>query len=57
MKDKEPVKPLIGVGTQLEISGHSAVITAITKEGVQCKVANHTVVMDFDKIVLALQPK
>jgi hypothetical protein len=55
MKDKEPVTPLIGIGTTLEVSGHPAIVTSITKEGVECKVAKHIVVLDFDKIVLALQ--
>jgi hypothetical protein len=48
---KEAMKPLIGVGTELEVSGHNAVVTAITREGVECKVAKQTVVLDFDKIV------
>ena len=48
---KEPVKPLIGKGTTLEVSGHPAVVTGITKEGVECKVANRIVVLDFEKIV------
>ena len=54
MKAKEPVTPLIGIGTKLEISGHPGVVTAITREGVECRVADNIVVLDFDKIVANL---
>jgi hypothetical protein len=55
MKNTESMKPLIGVGTILEISGHQGIVKSITREGVECCVANHMVVLDFDKITAALQ--
>jgi len=49
----EYVMPLVKKGTTFDISGHTAVVTAITHDGIECKIEGRIYILDFDKVALA----
>lgn len=40
MKTEVEVSPIIGIGTKFDVSGHTANVTAIEKDGVYCRLDN-----------------
>ena len=52
---KEPAEAIVKKGTIFSISGHRAEVSAILKTGVECVLNSQIIMVDFDKIELALE--
>ena len=58
-KEENEVKPLVGIGTFFDVSGHKARVTAIKKDGVEVVLENvpsmtQPMMVDFEQIEKAL---
>ena len=49
-------KPIVGVGTEFDISGHKARVTYITRDGVACQIGkDRKFVVPFDQVETAVE--
>ena len=58
-KEIHSEKPIVGIGTTFDVSGHKAKVVAITKEGIQVTIPNvtndsHPMIVDFKEIEKAV---
>jgi hypothetical protein len=51
---KENAEPLVCKGTELQLSGHYGIVTAINKSGVEVLIGSKKFVFGFDKIMSIL---
>ena len=59
MSKEENIKPLVGIGTTFDVSGHQAEVTAIKRDGVEVVLKNvpsmtRPMMVDFEHIEKAL---